>query len=270
MEKKEFSVIDAVPRIRAFLRRLKRDNVTAFAAQAAFFALLALVPFALLILSAAALGFPADAANELVGLLPAPIRELLPSFSTGGGVLTPVSALTALWASSRGISAVIRGLNVIDRTEETRGYFRFRLAAAAYTFVFLLLVLLALVLLLLGGGADALLRGLFPQARWLVLIDFRSVLAIFLLTGLFLLMYRYLPAGKAKASFHDCLPGAVLTAVAWPFLSTFFSFYALRMADYSRLYGSLAAVAMVMLWLYACMNCLFLGAEINAVLRGEK
>ena len=266
---KKNRVIDCVPRVRAFLRRASLDNMTAFAAQSAFFALLALVPFFMLILSAASLGFPPDAAEELKRLLPSPLASLLPSLTSGGGVLTPVSALTALWASSRGVSSVIRGLNVVERVTETRHYFRLRLAAAAYTFVFLLLVLLALLLLLFGGGADALLKRLFPGARWLVLIDLRSVLAIFLLTGLFLLIYRYLPAGKAAVSFRDCLPGAFLTAVAWPFLSSFFSFYALRMADYSRLYGSLAAVVMVMLWLYACMTCLFLGAELNVALRGD-
>jgi len=265
-----FRLITAVPRMRAFLRRLRDDRMAAFAAQSAFFSLLALVPFTLLLLSAAAFGFP-EAALDLSGdLLPLPLASLLASAWEESGALTPISALTALWAASRAVAAVIGGLNGIERKEETRAYWRLRLAAAVYTVVFLLLLLSALLLLLLGGGADLLLKKMFPAARWLVLVDLRGLSALILLTGLFLLIYRYLPSGKARYPFRSFLPGAVFASLAWQLLSAFFSFSAVRITDYSRLYGTLAAVALVMLWLYACMLSLFLGAEINVALRGDK
>lgn len=262
MTGRTFDLIDLIPRLRRFALRLREDNVPAFAAQSAFFALLALVPFAMLLLSVVGSDLSADTTD----LLPPLLSDLLPSLTGTAGTLTPLSAITALWAVSRGTASVIRGLNSVGGFREEKGFLKTRMAALLYTLAFLFLVVLSLFLLLFGGGADRFLQSLFPSGRWLWLIDLRSILSVALLTGLFLLMYRYLPAGRAACSFRSLLPGAVVAALSWTIFSCLFSYYAAEVADYTRLYGGLAAVAMVMLWLYVCMFLLFLGAELNLVL----
>lgn len=262
MTDRTFDVLDLVPRVRRFARRVREDNVSAFAAQSAFFALLSLVPFVMLLLSVMGPELPADTLD----LLPPLLADLLPSLTGTTGTLTPLSAVTALWAVSRGTAAVIGGLTRILGLQEGAGFLRTRVSALLYTLAFLFLVVLSLFLLLFGGGANRFLQELFPRGSWLWLVDLRSLLAVALLTGLFLLMYRYLPAGRAFLSFRALLPGAAVTALSWTVFSRVFSYYAAEVADYTRLYGGLAAVAMAMLWLYVCMYLLFLGAELNLAL----
>lgn len=69
-----------------------------------------------------------------------------------------------------------------------------------------------------------------------------------------------------KATIKSQLPGAMITAVAWSLFSYFFSIYFEVSSNFTRTYGNLAAVLMVMLWLYVCMNLLLYGAEIDPVL----
>ena len=78
----------------------------------------------------------------------------------------------------------------------------------------------------------------------------------------------FLPAKREKL--RTRLPGALGAAGGWIAFTGIFSFYASHTADYSRLYGGLAAVAVIMLWLYFCMYILFLGAELNEFLENAK
>jgi len=63
-------------------------------------------------------------------------------------------------------------------------------------------------------------------------------------------------------------PGAVLTVALWAATSTLFSFYVSRIASYATLYGSLAAVAIALLWLWIASLALLVGGEVNALLDG--
>ena len=62
-------------------------------------------------------------------------------------------------------------------------------------------------------------------------------------------------------------PGAVFSTAVWLLYSWAFSFYIDNFAQYSVTYGSLATIVIFILWLYGTMNIVFIGAEINVVLR---
>ena len=274
---RKHGAITVIPRLRGFFRRLREDSVSAFAAQSAFFALLATVPFMLLLLTAAPWELmDMDEAGEAVsGVLPPLLTEFFQSalseemLSGSSGGITVISVITAVWSSSRGTFAVIQGLNSVCRVKENRGYFRLRAHSALYTLIFAGMLIVALFLMLFGMGLDEKLQSLFPGKDWLFLvIGLRSVISAALLTGLFLLIFTFLPAKKEKL--RTRLPGALGAAGGWIAFTGIFSFYASHMADYSRLYGGLAAVAVIMLWLYFCMYILFLGAELNEFLENAK
>ena len=78
----------------------------------------------------------------------------------------------------------------------------------------------------------------------------------------FLMLYKVLP--NRKATFKSQIPGALIIAVAWSIFSYGFSFYFEIFPGFSNMYGNLATIIMVMVWLYICMNLLLYGAEINA------
>ena len=61
-------------------------------------------------------------------------------------------------------------------------------------------------------------------------------------------------------------PGAIFATFGWSLFSFVYSIYISYFSNFSSTYGSLAAIVLIMLWLYICMNITLLGAEINVFL----
>ena len=93
----------------------------------------------------------------------------------------------------------------------------------------------------------------------------KYICMLFLLILFFLLTYMHVPNRKSKMRYE--FPGAVFSTAVWLLYSWAFSFYIDNFAQYSVTYGSLATIVIFILWLYGTMNIVFIGAEINVVLR---
>ena len=81
---------------------------------------------------------------------------------------------------------------------------------------------------------------------------------------IFACIYRYTPA--RKISWREVYPGAIVSTLGWIIVSLGFSYYINNIANYSRLYGSVGAVFVLMTWLYITSMILILGAEFNSIL----
>jgi len=266
-------ILSAYRLIRAFARKLRDDYVSAFAAQAAFFTILSVFPFLMFLLTL--LNYLPFSVMELQGfvldmfpsVVSTVITNLLSEISTQApGTVLSVTAVTALWSASRGALALVRGINAVYGHKEKRNYFRLRAISALYTLVFAVLLIITLVLLVFGNQFYNLIISYLPPLgdTAFLILSMRPFIAMLLLAAFFLLLYMVIPSRKIK--FFQALPGAVLSAGGWLGFSFLFSFYIDHMGRFSRLYGSLTAVAICMLWLYFCMYILFIGAEINQIL----
>ena len=203
--------------------------------------------------------------------LPATINSVLTPLvdelmQKASGTLRSVTVIIALWSASRGALALSRGLNAVYQERETRNYFFLRITSVLYTLVFAFLLIAALILLVFGNllYQFILVRLPFLGDLAFVIISMRSLITMGVLTIFFLILYLAVPNRKSRL-LHE-LPGAILSAAGWLGFSYLFSFYIDHMGNYSYLYGSVAALAICMLWLYACMYILFIGAEINVIL----
>ena len=98
----------------------------------------------------------------------------------------------------------------------------------------------------------------------LFVILIRTVVSLLLLIVFFWALYLFVPDRKSRHISVE-LPGAVMCAAGWMGFSYLFSFYIDHMSDFSAMYGSLTAVVLCMVWLYACMYLLFAGAEFNVI-----
>jgi membrane protein len=87
---------------------------------------------------------------------------------------------------------------------------------------------------------------------------------IILLLFVFSAIYRFIPAKRLK--WRDVFPGAVVATIGWMILSGGFSFYINNFNNYSKFYGSLAAVFILMLWIFLISIILIFGVEVNSVL----
>lgn len=248
------------------IKKIKQDRVSAFAAQSSFFILLSLFPLLMLIISLISrinIDFVAFF-SENDGQLPAAVTgffDLVLSDMRSSGntaVFSSVTAVTLLWSASKGIYALCEGLGITVGDKE-RSYLRARGLSLLYTLFMIIAVIAMTVLPMLGRK---LVEDLYDRTSALFTITAWCI--GFVLMSLFITsIYCFLPGGKR--SFLTELRGGVICAAAWTLFSYGFSFYTTSFADYSAIYGSIAVVAVFMIWLYACMYMLFIGAIINGM-----
>ena len=259
--------------IRAFVRKLREDTVAAFAAQTAFFVILSFLPFLMLLLTL--VRFLPFGREELLravhSFFPAPVHGFIgevlkEALQKTSGTFLSISAGTALWSASRGVLVIVRGLNRVYQNRETRNYFVLRLLSIGYTLVFSLVLTVTLVLLVFGNQIFLYIQTRVPlmDHAALLVILIRTVVSLLLLIAFFWALYLFVPDRKARHCSAE-LPGAVLGAAGWMGFSYLFSFYIDHMSDFSAMYGSLTAIVLCMVWLYACMYFLFAGAEFNVI-----
>lgn len=259
-----------IAKIRVFLAKLREDSISAFAAQAAFFIILSFFPFVMFLLTL--LNYlplsAEDLQNFVSGIFPDTVNNFLTTvFSElvekSSGTILSVTVIAALWSASRGMLALVRGLNAVYGHKETRNYFLIRGVSMFYTLGFAILLIVTLVLLVFGNQLYEFIIRQFPLLGDLALIimSMRTLVTMAVLTVFFLLFYLVIPNRKSRLLKE--LPGAVLAAGGWLLFSFLFSYYIDHMSGFTYTYGSLTTLAICMLWLYFCMYILFLGAEIN-------
>ena len=249
-----------------FLDRMDRDRLDSTAAHGAFFLLISLLPFVAFLLTlmqrihfsdgvtlieAALQIFPDSVAVYLETLLPDPIHS--------SGVL-PVAVIAAVWSSSMGMLAIIKGLDQIFQVEDPRGFIRLRLTAVVYVIIFAAVLILAAALLVFGSSVYQFMLNHVSPLLARILIQFKSLAGFVMLFLFFILLYSGVPRRRTK--FTHIVTGAAFSAGGWVLFSTFFSIFVENFSDFS-IYGSLATLVILMFWLFSCMYIVFLGAEVT-------
>ncbi len=159
------------------------------------------------------------------------------------------------------MAALVAGLRVTHDAEEPKGFVAKRGLAVALT-IGAIVVLVAMVWLLaflpafvekVGLGDTG--RSVFGIVRW-------PVLAVVMVVAIGLL-YRI--AVPERPSGRLVTTGAIAGMVFWLIVSSLFAFYTANFASYSKTYGTLASIVVVLLWLYLSVLAVLLGAEVDAI-----
>lgn len=253
--------------------KAQRDKIAAFAAQSAYFIILSFFPFVMLMMTLLKF-LPIDnetLVNSLINIIPLSAQGTITSIlgeiiSKSSGTLLSLTIITLLWTAGKGIMAITSGLNSVHHIEETRNYFLLRIISTLYTLLFAIMIIFTLAFLVFGNRLYAWIISYFPMLDDVagLVISLRTITSLLILTFVFALFYKVLPAKKIK--FLRQLPGAVFSAVGWMLCSYFFSIYIDFSQNISYMYGSLAGIILLMLWLYVCMNVLFIGSLINVLI----
>ena len=266
-----------ISRLIAFAGHVMDLQLTLYAANACYFLIMAVFPGLLLVL--ASLRFTALSATDLIyllemivpsALMPSVERLIVSTYYSSSGALVSVSALIALWSASRGVYALLTGLNAVYGVRENRGFLYTRLISVVYLFLILIAVVLSLVLHVFGQNLAAFLDSLpFRLADLLgEVVDLHFAVLVVVQSLIFALMYMVLPNKRNR--FWGSVPGAVAAALGWQVFSWGFSLYVENFPSYANIYGSIYAVALAMLWLYCCMLILLFGGALNRFLAREK
>lgn len=253
--------------------KVKNDDIFALASQLAYYLVLSFFPF--LIFLSTIVGFTSvDSAIVVEGLkdiLPNNVFELsehivlevINSQNTG---LMGLSILLMIWTSSSAFRAIIKSMNKAYDLHGEMSFVRRTIVAYISTFVLGITILIGLIIFVFGGVIAKYLINMLPFKDIILLIWnlLRNGVLLIAIVFIFSGIYRYVPSKKLK--WIEVLPGALISSVMWLIVSLLFSFYINNFSDYSRFYGSLSAVFILMIWLFMTSIIFLLGVEINAVL----
>lgn len=253
--------------------QLTKDNLNIVAAGVAFYFFLAIFP--LLAATISIYGLVTDPMEveqqmeQLTSALPESAHEMLSerlhniaqsSGSTlGWGVA--LSILLSLWSANKGTKSLFQGINIAYDEEEKRGFFKLNGITLLFTLGGIVLGILCLAFVVafpalvdhlgLPSGIETAIK----WGRWLVL-------ALFVVFALAIL-YKTAP-NRDNPQFKWVSWGSAIATAIWLIGSLLFSWYVNNFGNFNEMYGSVAAVIILMLWLNLTSFAILLGAEINS------
>jgi membrane protein len=265
------------PTVKRTALEFQEDNLTDWAATLTYYGLLALFPALIVLVSIVGLiGDPESTTNTLTDIVnrvgpdsaastfEGPIRQVTESRGTAGFALI-ASTVVALWSASGYLGAFIRASNVIYETREGRPFWKLRPLQVLMTLVIvLLLAVMALGIVLTGPivsdvagpiGISGTAVSIWSYAKWAV------IAALFLL--MIALIYYASPNVKQRG-FAWITPGGVVALVVWLIASAGFGLYVSQFGSYNKVYGSLAGVVVILIWMWITNLAILFGHELNA------
>lgn len=277
-------VVFGLPFLKALLQQIQEDDCSGLAAEMAYHFLLASAPALVFIFSViAVVGNPYTLSLQLMQytqhMLPAQaltlVQGLIDMVLTGGSQsLAIISLLGALWASSNGADAVVKGLSRAYRIHhrpqgEQIGFVRQRITSILSVLLLGLSLFLGSNLLIWGRMITTFLVATFelPLVTAPLVTLARYVLVLGMVTLFSSLIYTLIPGKPYSAtSLKKSLVGGGSFVVLWVLISLGFSSYVENFGSYNQVYGSLGAIIVMMLWLYLTSFVFLIGGEINALL----
>lgn len=267
-----------MPPLKVFLRTLGKelvdDGVTDVGAMMAYYAVLALFPMLVFVISIALLVLDPNTVREGVTMAlqaaPASARDVIIErvnalIDASGAGFAIIGAVLALWGASRGAVGLMTALNGIYDKQETRSWLRRQVTAVLVTLGVAVMIVLALGLMFIGpyaghfiadrfglGGVFDVLWGI---GRW--------VGAGVLVMVVWAVLYKFL--ANTDAPFRIFTPGAFAGVLLWLGVSALFGVYLQHFKSYETTYGALGGAIIFLTWLWLSNIAILFGAEVNDV-----
>jgi membrane protein len=251
-------------------------GITDLAAALAYYSFLAIPAMLLVAVGLFSLFASPDAITTLIDKLgtvvPSQATQLIEDSlrrmnenQSGSLAMVIVGFVLALWTTMGAMTSFMRAVNRAYDREEGRGFVRQRLVAVqmviamgvAFLLVFGLLVLGPVMSGWIGNALD--IEGVMGWLWWVVqwpilLVGLLAVFATVL----------YLGPNVDHPRWRFITPGALFAVVVWLVASGLFAVYTSMFDSYNKTWGSLAAVIVMLTWLWVTGIALLLGAEINS------
>ena len=257
---------------RAFIGLVTRNDLT-HAASIAYYALLSLFPFLLLVISilgtvtadesdrAAVLGFLFRYFPTRLDFL----TDQLDSFRDERLTIGAAGALALVWASLGVFGAVTSAVNEAWGVEKQRSFWKHRLVSflmlvAASGAMAVALIFVSFLQVAEASWFGRLLGSIQPLVA-LQIFMFRYLALLLLIFGIGLVFY-FVP--NARTRLRDVWVGAVLTGLLWRGAMSGFSWYIRQNQNLSMIHGSITAVVVFLLWIYISAVILMYGVEFTA------
>jgi membrane protein len=254
-----------------------QDDAMGLAAQLAYYLILALFPFILVLVSLLGTFGSEELASIVLGyfqrVMPEEAYGIVETF-TGNIIsgraeapeLLSFGILVTIWAASGAFAALINALNRAYDVQETRPFWKVRGIAILMTLGLSVLTLLGVLLLVLGPQIGEFIANIFGLDDLFLLVwdIVRWPVALFFMVFTVALLYYFAP--DANQPFRWITPGGLIGVLLWVLASVAFNFYVSNFGSYNKTYGSIGAVIVLLLYLYISSLTILFGAELNATL----
>ena len=248
----------------------KDDHTGAFAAQSAFFILLAFFPMISITLTLVkflpvseeqVISFLENVlSTEKSGFISGMVGEI---FHSSTGSVTIISIFVGLWSAARGMLALRDGLNVVYKAEEKKNYFLKRVISSLYTLIIIVLIVALTFASVFGNQIVGVITKRFPGTKNIASYIL-SLRGAFVFVAMFLILcflYRVMPARRVKL--RNQMGGALFASVFWAVMNNLFNLYISKVVMKSYTYGGLTMGIILMFWLYFGVTAILIGGQIN-------
>jgi membrane protein len=263
--------------LKATVQEFQRDDALGIAAQLAYYLILALFPFILVLVSLLGTFGSEELASEVLGyfqqVMPEQAYEIIKDFTDNiisgkaeaPGLFT-FGILFTIWAASGAFAALINALNRAYDVQETRPFWKVRGIAILMTLGLSVLILIGVLLLVLGPQIGEAIANVFGLERTFLVVweVARWPVALFFMMFTVALLYYFAP--DVDQPFRWITPGGLIGIILWVLASVGFNFYVSNFGSYNKTYGSIGAVIVLLLYLYISSLTILFGATLNATL----
>ena len=255
--------------INKFLNKINNDNISEYAAECAYFTILSFVPFIFLIftliqytnfdkeyvISILDMFFPNNMKDIFYSIIQEVYSKSLGTFS--------IAVIVTIWSSGKGFFSLLKGLRRIYMISDDKSNFRIRIEGTIFTLLFIILMIGMILIQVFGNAIYNSLSKNFRTISTIIsyILKMRILFIITILFLAFLFIYKFIPNNNQKIKYQ--IYGAFLVSIGWYILSWFFSIYINIFKGFSKIYGSLSTIVLIMMWVYACMYLILLGGELN-------
>ena len=259
------------------MQEFQRDDALGIAAQLAYYLILALFPFILVLVSLLGTFGSEELASEVLAyfhrVMPEQAYEIIRDYTANiisgkaeaPGLFT-FGILFTIWAASGAFAALINALNRAYDVQETRPFWKVRGIAILMMLGLSVLVLIGVLLLVLGPQIGTAIANVFGlEETFLLVWDVaRWPAALFFMIFTVALLYYFAP--DVDQPFRWITPGGLIGVLLWVLASVAFNFYVSNFGSYNKTYGSIGAVIVLLLYLYISSLTILFGATLNATL----
>ena len=259
------------------LRRYYVHDVARDSAALTYYLLFALFP--LLIFVSTLLGIlelDIDSITAgLAPLLPADVVGVVRSYleyvaANQSRQLLWFSLIFSIWFPMRSTGCLMHSLRKAFGRSAPENILLGQLRTLLFTIWMIFVIGLTLALVVVGRRALYFLSGFLPLSETFISVwGYLRFIILGLVMAISLGILYQLALGQRRP-LREVLPGVGSSLAAWLLLSMAFSYYVENMARYAQLYGSIATIVVVLLWLYMSGQVLILGAELSASLIHRK
>ena len=251
-----------------------REDIFGSAAEMSYMLTLSIFPLILSFMAIFSIvgntAFVNEALNTLSQFAPAEVITVIQTvlkevtLLKGYSLVAIIGFLTTLYLASNSISVIIKCLNKSDKIQETRGFIYTKVLSIVMVFVYVIFLFFSVNLIIFGQTILNLISKyvhIIPIEISELILLLRWPITFVLIFVLAAINYYVLPAKKVKIK--TVIPGSAFFTVCWLLGSWLFSIYINNFGSYNKVYGSIAAFAILMIWLYFTSIIILIGGEIN-------